>query len=255
MAEIVKASPGAVFAVLTGDVIASTAFPAGHLDAVRRVIVEAIDRLRHYREGTIRGSPQFFRGDAWQVLLNEPASALRLALLIRARLRAQIGADSRVSIGIGGVGQIAEDRISMSTGEAFTLSGRALDRMTLHFDLTGALPEHAGPMALWMPTVMHLCSGLTRRWTRRQAELVAEGLVLENPTQARIAKSLSPKITKQTAQESLASAGWRPLIDAVWTFEHTDWQAVAGGGPSPGIVKTALSSVGQDNSLDRNAGA
>jgi hypothetical protein len=116
----------------------------------------------------------------------------------------------------------------MSTGEAFVLSGRSLDRLPGYFDLTGALPASVGAMADWLPMALHLCSELTRQWTRRQAELVSIGLLLENPTHDQIAQAVRPKVTKQTVQESLGGAGWRPLIEAVTTFERTDWAGVLG---------------------------
>lgn len=227
-----RASPRTVYAVLTGDIIASTGLAAEDLGHALELLNNAAGRLTALRPGAVYGAPEVFRGDAWQILLAEPGAALRLALLIKATLRSRVGADTRISVGIGRVEQIVADRISMSTGEAFTLSGRGLDKMTVYFDLTGALPERAGPMTRWLPAVMHLCSGLARRWTRRQAETVAEGLVLENPTQERIAKSLPRTVAKQTVQESLAGAGWRALIEAVWTFEQTDWSALAGQTPS-----------------------
>jgi hypothetical protein len=132
-----------------------------------------------------------------------------LALLLRSRLRSGTGADTRVAIGIGSLEQVVEDRISMSTGEAVVLSGRSLDRLPGYFGLTGALPASVGAMADWLPMALHLCSELTRQWTRRQAELVSIGLLLEKPTRDQIAQAVRPKVTKQTVQESLGGAGWR----------------------------------------------
>jgi len=215
-----------IHAVLTGDIIDSTRLSAQELRQAREVMAEAIGAFERDRPRSVRGDLDFFRGDAWQVLLERPGQALRLALLLRARLRAALGADTRVAIGIGGVDAVVEDRISMSGGEAFTLSGRALDRLSGYFDLTGALPDRAGPMADWLPAILHLVSGLGRSWTRRQAQLVGQGLLLETPTQERIAASLHPRVAKQTVQGALKSAGWRPLIDAVQTFERTDWTAL-----------------------------
>ena len=128
-----------------------------------------------------------------------------------------------MSIGVGDVDQINEKSVSLSTGEAFVLSGRGLDAITGQFDLVGALPERAGTLGLWFPTILRLCDALVRPWTRRQAEIVSHALLLDHPTHERIAASLEPRVSKQTVTESLASASWRPLLEAILTLERTDW--------------------------------
>jgi hypothetical protein len=148
---------------------------------------------------------------------------LRVALLMRALLLARDEVRTRVSIGIGAVEVIDRRRVSLSTGEAFVLSGHALDHITGHFDLTGALPERTAPLAAWFPAMLHLCSGLVRSWTRRQAEIVSLALLLDNPTHESIAGTLRPKVSKQSVTESLAAARWRPLLEGIRVFEATDW--------------------------------
>jgi hypothetical protein len=212
--------------VLTGDIIKSTELASAKLEDVRRRIAQTVEDFGRARPGAVVGKPDFFRGDAWQVLLCEPGAALRLAILICARLRAKDDVNTRVSLGIGAVEHVFEERISMSTGEAFVLSGRALDGMSAYADLACALPKRAGVLSQWLPVVMLLCSGIVRSWTRRQAELVAVGLSLDNPTQEQIANSLERKVTKQTVQESLASAGWRSLLEMTSVFEQTDWEVL-----------------------------
>lgn len=48
-----------------------------------------------------RGVPEFFRGDAWQLLLREPGQALRVARYIRALLSAKAGVKHRISMEAG----------------------------------------------------------------------------------------------------------------------------------------------------------
>jgi hypothetical protein len=223
-----SSSAAGVLAVLTGDIIKSTQLSAEQLDQTRAVILKGVLQLREKSRRTVSGAPEFFRGDAWQLLLKEPGSALRAALYIRARLSAETDVRTRISIGIGGVDVINRTRTSLSTGEAFTLSGHALDKITGYFDLTGALPDRVGPLALWFPAILHLCSGLVRPWTRRQAEIISLALLLDNPTHELIARSLNPAVAKQTVTESLAGSGWRPLLKAILAFEQTTWSAVIG---------------------------
>jgi len=219
---------GRVFAVLTGDLVASRRLSAGRLERTRACLAAGAAQFRRRQPRALCGMPEVFRGDAWQLLLNEPRWALRLALLIRALLLARNDVRTRVSIGIGAVDAVNRRRISLSTGEAFTLSGHALDHITGHFDLTGALPERAAPLERWFPAMLHLCSGLVRPWTRRQAEIVSLALLADNPTHESIAGSLRPRVSKQSVTESLAAARWRPLLEGIRVFEQTDWDSLAG---------------------------
>ena len=214
---------GRVFAVLTGDIVASRQLSPERMERTRSVIAAAAAQFRKREPRALSGVPEVFRGDAWQLLLREPRWALRLALLIRAQLLARNDVRTRVSIGIGAVEVINRGRISLSTGEAFTLSGHALDHITGYFDLTGALPERAAPLERWFPAMLHLCSGLIRSWTRRQAEIVSLALLADNPTHESIAGSLRPRVSKQSVTESLAAARWRPLLEGIRVFEETDW--------------------------------
>src|SRR5688572_7677933 len=135
-------------AVLTGDVIDST-----KLSVSER---EKFDKLLHQGLTEIAGKNNFeiFRGDSFQVLLTNPDQALKTAIQLRCWLRkqhiyeqSQIGnskgkikakaqpitssykkgiIDARLSIGIGSVSYKSKN-IKTSDGEAFQLSGRALD--------------------------------------------------------------------------------------------------------------------------------
>ncbi|WP_206512300.1 hypothetical protein [Colwellia sp. Arc7-635] len=67
------------------------------------------------------------RGDSFQVLVQDPENAARYALLIRTSLRSN-NYDCRINIAIGHDVSIRHT-IGSSTGDAFTLSGRALDNM------------------------------------------------------------------------------------------------------------------------------
>jgi hypothetical protein len=212
--------------VLTGDLIGSSRLTPNQLADALAAMKAMFSSFARTWPNSVVGEPEFFRSVSWQVLLKRPELALRLALLARAALQAQAGVDSRVSIGIGSITQIVEDRISASIGEAFVLSGQALDLMSPHVEMTGALPERAEAMSQWLPPITHLCGALLRRWTRRQAELMSHALLLHEPTQEQIANALKRKVAKQTAQEILASAGWRPLMEAVAIFEQTNWRVL-----------------------------
>lgn len=215
------ASNRQVFAVLTGDIVGSTKLSSDQMASVRDTLSKCFDVFNLVRGNAV----EFYRGDSWQVLSREPKWALRLAILAQARLTAKLGVHTRVSIGVGSVTDSNERKISLRTGEAFTLSGGALDNIPSHFWLTGALPERFGIIAMWFPVILHMCNGLMSSWTRRQAELVASMLQLANPTHEAIAASLKPPVTKQSVTGILTSANWRTLSESIKAFEATNWQS------------------------------
>lgn len=233
----VPIDPHHAYAVLTGDLIRSTELPAAELDAIRRRLSVITIGFEDRFPGTLIGFPEFFRGDAWQIALRRPERALRLAMLITATLRAEAPTGTRIAIGIGPIEHISPQHISLSGGEAFTLSGRALDRMTGYYDLTGALSPDTGTMAGWLPAALHLISQQMRQWTPRQAEIVATALMLHSPEHEQIARALNPPVAKQTVTKSLQGAGWRGLQDMLHVYEITDWKTV--------INQNRLSETGQ----------
>lgn len=213
-----------LYAVLTGDLIRSTALTADRLADARRVAETSAQALDETLAWDQVGELDFFRGDAWQLVLGRPGAALRAGLLIRARLRALAGVDTRIAIGVGGADRIDPGRVSRSTGEAFVLSGRTLDRMTSYFDLSGAVPEGAPEVERWLTLTLQLCGGLARNWTKRQAEVAARALGMANPTHEAIAQAFD--IRKQSVTDILEAAHWRLLTEALKVFEDTDWRAL-----------------------------
>lgn len=215
-----------LYAVLTGDIIASTDLPRTQMEKTRNTLLESAYSFCEAKQCPLVGEPEFFRGDSWQLLMAEPSFALALALYLRATLRSTTSSDTRISIGIGSVHDINAHRTTLSNGEAFILSGRALDEMTGYFDLTGAVPERMGELTRWFPVTLHLCSDLVRAWTRRQSELVAAALILDNPTHEGIGKYLRPKVVKQSVTDILRSANWRAIQEPLRAFEETSWASL-----------------------------
>jgi len=177
-------------AVLTGDVIAST-------DFVDRTALPHI--LREGFEGVARrfGLPvrafEIYRGDSFQGVL-APEQALLAATIVRARLRSvrvegrrRSGAlDARVAIGIGVV-QHTVARVVESDGEAYRLSGRALDEM--------ARPKETRRLRVEGPRVhpqvqitVQLLDAIVSAWSVPVAESAFLALTETDRTQADMAE-------------------------------------------------------------------
>ncbi|MDF1572565.1 MAG: hypothetical protein P1P82_13225 [Bacteroidales bacterium] len=127
-------------AVITGDIVNSTYIsdPAKMIRSLKLIMQRLVEH------GYVRaGRWEIFRGDSFQ-LVTEPEKSLLIALILRSGFRGGVyrlasplvvedmldeSIDVRLSIGIGGVGEIS-DPISESYGEAFTLSGKMLESIT-----------------------------------------------------------------------------------------------------------------------------
>jgi hypothetical protein len=214
------------YAVLTGDIIQSSRLSPTQLESVRSSLISALNAVRRWKPGLVNGKPEFFRGDAWQLLLTNPAIALRVGIFLRASLLAKGIADSRVAIGLGEVEAISYERVSLSTGQAFVLSGKALDRMTRYSNMTIEVPKSVGPLSDWLPVAGHLCDSLIGQWTRRQAEIVRAAVHPKEPDFEKIGKWLKPAVSKQAVAKGLSGANWYVIREAVRLFEETSWGTV-----------------------------
>ena len=216
----------APYAVLSGDLIKSEDLTRDRLADVRECLSEAAEDMNRWDHGLRIGDPDFFQGDAWQMSLSDAKWALRAMILMRASLLAQGLADTRVAVGIGTVEYVAEDRTSLSEGEAFTLSGRALNEMTQYFDFDVVVSEDVGYLAGWLRAIAHLSDSLVRQWTQRQAEIIRLALSPERPTHKAISQKLDPPISRQAVSKSLSEAGWHGIRSATEQLEGVDWAAL-----------------------------
>lgn len=207
-----------VLAVITGDLVRSSALTADELQAARerlRVATAEMDGAGWCSGRLVIGDLEFYRGDAWQVLIRDPRLALRAAIYLRGALLAQGLCDTRASIGVGGVDRISEQRVSLSTGEAFELSGRGLDAMGPRFRLSLRLPDRLAAGGAWLPVVVHLCDGIMSQWEGRQIETALTALLRRDATHREIGDMLAPPVTQQAVSKSLQSAGWHGLHEAL----------------------------------------
>jgi len=214
------------FAVLTGDIIQSRFLSEADLDRVRDCLLSSVDAVRAWKRGLVEGEAEFFRGDAWQMLLNRPALAMRVAVFLRASLLAEGKADSRISIGLGRAENLSKHRVALSTGEAFVLSGNALDRMTRNSRMAVEVTKSIWPLSEWLPIVAQLCDALINQWTGRQAEIIRIAAIPTGPTHEEIAQKLNPAISKQAVAKALRGANWHAIREAIHQFEETEWESV-----------------------------
>ncbi|MGF1543602.1 MAG: hypothetical protein ACFB00_03715 [Parvularculaceae bacterium] len=132
--------------------------------------------------------------------------------------------DTRIGVGVGPVERISKKNLSLSTGEAFTLSGRALDAMTntlLAVAVDEPLAQKLGPLTPWLSVIGGLSGELASSWTASQADTVALAAHPSAPTHEVIAEKLG--VSRQSVSKTLDSAHWRALESAIDAFENVEW--------------------------------
>lgn len=200
-------------AVLTGDIVKSSALPEGGLaqifaglEAAAAAVAEWQDVAPHLTRA---------RGDSWQAVCAAPF-ALRAALSFRAGVR-MTGKDHDTRIGLAvGAGAVTGANLADADGPAFVASGRALDDMARTARLATDSAPYCAPHAL--QTALPLADYISSRWTVRQAQIALASLALPAPTQDTLADRF--KVSRQTIHSLQDAAGIRALIEVCEMLEH-----------------------------------
>jgi hypothetical protein len=210
-------------AVITGDVINSSKLSPGEWEKLHAVMNETSRQLRALFRNVVPLDVDIFRGDSWQMLVLDPPQSLRISLLYRGLVRAKMdlpGVDMRMAIAVGKIDSFPKTRVSHGRGEAFQLSGQALD--SLHRAKCGNMSFIGGRVdeAAALDTVVQLIDAIAGRWTVKQALAVSGAL--KGMRQEEIAdKSWHKKITQQAVAQHLRRAGWYAVRNGIEFFERS----------------------------------
>lgn len=207
------------FAVLTGDLVASSKLSPIELKAVMQRLREGAERFSRTFRSSVYGKLDVYSGDGWQLLMSDRRRSLRAALFLRAIVKshAETKIDTRIAVAWGAVDPAAlnPERISESTGEAFTQSGRALKDMKKRRRLIWH-PGQALLRVMFLNSAVSLLDELAGRWSPRQAEAMA--LSLLDFTQEQIAAEMGTR--QPTVQQTLYRAGWNGIEDFLKEMEY-----------------------------------
>ena len=208
-------------AVITGDIINSSKLSPGEWEKLHAVMNEASSQLRASFKDIMPLDVDIFRGDSWQMLVLDPPQSLRISLLFRGLVRAKMdlpGLDMRMAIAVGQIDSFPKTRVSHGRGEAFALSGNALDSLnrTKYENMSFAGGREDAAAAL--DTVVRLIDAIAGRWTVKQALAVSGAL--KGMRQEEIADRFwHKKITQQAVAQHLKRAGWYAVERGVAFFE------------------------------------
>ncbi|MDQ8187356.1 hypothetical protein [Pelagicoccus sp. SDUM812002] len=202
-----------MIAVLTGDIVGSQELSESKREQLQAFLEETAAST------DLSANIEVFAGDSWQCVCHAPESAIHLAVAIRSHLFGKRGIDTRVSIGIGTYENLRPEKISLSQGEAFVLSGRGLEEMPQEQRLS---IQFGGNLPLPTQELIHasvlLLDGITVNWTAKQAQAVA--LSGGKLNQYELAEKFDPPISAQAFGKHLAKARWKLIKQALTSISH-----------------------------------
>lgn len=215
-----KTQPDKLYAIITGDIVASSRLSPNKRKMLHNVMVDSSKVLRDEFKDAVPMGVDIFRGDSWQLILSKPAKALRLALFYRAILRAKMEShrfDTRMAIALGHVDFIPGNRVSEGYGEAYQLSGKALESMPKASNMSFVFPGMELEKVL--NVVIQLIDSISSRWSDRQALAVTGAL--RGWKQEKIAeKWWKKKVSQQAVAQHLSRAGWYSVEKGILFFEQ-----------------------------------
>lgn len=215
-----KTQPDKLYAIITGDIVASSRLSPNKRKMLHKVMVDSSKVLQDEFKDAVPMGVDIFRGDSWQLILSKPAKALRLALFYRAILRAKMEShrfDTRMAIALGHVDFIPGNRVSEGYGEAYQLSGKALESMPKASNMSFVFPGMELEKVL--NVVIQLIDSISSRWSDRQALAVTGAL--RGWKQEKIAeKWWKKKVSQQAVAQHLSRAGWYPVEKGILFFEQ-----------------------------------
>jgi len=206
-----------IYAVITGDLVKSGKFGSDREKALK-ILKEALDSLSNFKRKSIGGISDIFRGDSFQIVILEPSFALEIAIFLKAQLFSKTikgkKMDVRIAIGIGEIESFNRKKIQESDGEAFRLSGNALDSISKYRRFS--IKSHIGKSNKHLEFISSSIDSITRRWSPEQAEAVL--LWLSGKTQTSISKKLG--ISQPAVNKRLLLAGHFTLKKSFELFKH-----------------------------------
>lgn len=219
--------------IITGDIVSSQSIRPD----VRKKLFEDINQfLKELKKHWII-SYETFRGDSLQCEAKSPELALRVALIIRAFFKAYIPYeeqlsmvkedrptkgyfttefDIRLGVGIGEADFIKKNKITSSDGQAFHLSGEALDELKQQSHrLTVKTFKEDFNEQIEAPVL--LLDALVQKWTQNGAEIVL--YLLQNKKEDEIASIL--RISQSAVNQRKKNAHWFAIERLIQYFEKT----------------------------------
>lgn len=165
--------------VITGDIIGSRQQESQHwVEDLKKILAPL---------GKTPGEWEVYRGDEFQIEVQNPEDALLTAVLIKAHLRA-IKSDARMSIGFGNKTHNAE-KISESNGTAFINSGELFETLKKQ-KVTLALRTDDAAFDEKLNLMIQLALTFMDNWLVQSAEFIVKAIENPNLSQEELGQKL-----------------------------------------------------------------
>lgn len=98
------------------------------------MLLDTIEEIVHELEVLSPLRLEFFRGDSFQIIVENPVETLKIAVLLRAGLKSRTPKeskqlwDARMALGVGNI-SFSSEKVVVSDGEAFHFSGWEYDEL------------------------------------------------------------------------------------------------------------------------------
>ncbi|KPH59096.1 hypothetical protein [Pseudoalteromonas porphyrae] len=184
-----------MIAVISGDVIKSQNIPQHEYDAMLYQLDQSLRAITQRWQG----QSTLYRGDAFQIQLQQPQYVCMVALLLYLNIKAA-GYEIRQSLAIGEIDNARAD-IKTATGSAFTMSGRSLDEINNQRLILNITNQNIDPsLALNIAFV----DTLLTKMTAKQANALYVYLTAKNKQHSELAKQLKTSRENVTKLLNLA---------------------------------------------------
>lgn len=185
--------------ILTGDIINSRKKEDNYwLNSLKEILDTFGESPKYW---------QIYRGDSFQLEIENPEKALYTALKLKSHLKSTVNIDVRIGIGIG-TKEFNSDRITEANGEAFINSGFAFDNYLKK--QTIAIKTPWSTLDDEFNIAFDLALLTIDSWTKNSAEVFKLSLESENSTQNEIASILG--ITQSSVSERQKRAGFEQIM-------------------------------------------
>jgi len=231
-------------AVISGDIVSSTALNELELELLRKNVLQLIDTFTVDPSGQT-GDIQFYghliKGDYIECYLKEPKDSLRVALIIKTLVKMMVLEKSpdnalekkrllfkkygvRLAIGIGSMRTIDTEQ-GILDGEAIYLSGRKIDdqrssnkekvviKNTLFFETTDIKLKEQGSV------LVDLLDVLLNNATARQCEVLHYKLL--GFTESDIAQKLD--VNQAAVNQHSTAVGWNAIEHTLKYYEQLEF--------------------------------
>lgn len=204
--------------VITGDIIGSSQIAPSN----REYLLDTLHGITSDVVKVCGVSLDIFRGDSFQLIVDDPVLSLRIAVLIRAGLQRNSPTatkwDARLAIGLGTITFYMKNSVMQSDGEAFRHSGREFDGLGKSRRLAIKTPWEDLNREFDVNTAFadEIISG----WTITQAKIVYPSLLAEK-AQKELAEEL------HTSQQSISKLMISAKVGLIERYLNRYEQAVA----------------------------